>query len=207
MSEDSEEDKNSTGWPEHKMGPWPEYVKTLVRSLWVNGMTPAKIAEKVNEMGVLSKTVHANTISQFMSATKRKDPSILEQRKENIIEFNQVAEEAAAEVKANIINGIKSTTLAIVSEVTDKLPGTIRETMLMLEQAESIKDMREASVALKIQVDVLSKLSGVDIAQRLNEYRGKKEIDLEFAPKSPDEQNGNNATPAVVPVEGWVIER
>lgn len=192
------------GWPAHKMAPWPDHVKVLIEGLWINGLPPLKIAERINEMGVLSKPIHANTISQYMSTLRKKKPEILQARTENIQEFKEAAVEAAGQIKENILGRIKESTMIVTSEVTDKLPNVIRNFLSHLENASEDDDpkiAREWVMSLKMATDILSKFGGLDVANRILEHRGKKLVDLEF--DGPPEDGPKNVTPAVVEIEGW----
>lgn len=197
-----------SGWSSCKMPPYPDHVKELIKGMWMNGMQPAKIAERINEGGFLSKPVHPNSISQFLSQERRKNPKIAETREETIKELNEAAVDAVATVKGQIIGAIKESTMIVAGEVVDRLPKVIRNVMEHLEdcaQDDDPKTVREYAITLKMLTDMLSKLGGIDLAQRVAEFRGKRLVDLEF--DGPKESDLKNATPAVVEIEGWDIGR
>lgn len=202
MSEPEEAEQSKNGWPEHKVGPWPEHVKVLIKGMWLNCIPPAQIAERINALGVLSKPIHANTISQFFTTEKKKDPSIVEKRIEMKTALVEASEQAVAEMHQSYLGKIKESTILVFSEVTDRQPKVIRDILDLLDGEDDPKIIRELSVALKIHVDVLSKLSGADIAARVQEYRGKKLIDVEF--HGQEEDGPRNVTPSVVDVDGWI---
>lgn len=207
MSEEAEiVDNSSTSHPDHRISPWPEHIKILMKGMWLNSMPPSKIAETINGMGVLGKPVHANTISQYFSAEKRKDPSILVEREKTKQELVEAATTAVSEMRDTILGKIKESTLLVFNEATDKLPKSIRHTLQLLDEHEGDpRALREITITLKMQIDILSKLSGADIMQRVQEYRGKKLVDVEFHGQFDDPDGApKNVTPAVVEIEGWV---
>lgn len=186
----------------HVEGPIPDFIKELMRGFWVNNVSPSKIAQIVNDMGVLSYQIHGNTVSQFISGESKRNPEIKEERVAVKEELVQASKDAVVSMRQHVIGKIKDTSLAVVDEVTDTLPTTIRNILAQLND-EDLKPstIRELSVAMKIQIDVLDKLSGMDAARQLYIYEGKKRLDQQYGPVQPEDLK--NVTPTVVQVSGW----
>lgn len=204
MSDEEESSKDSAApsWPEHKMGTWPDWVKELIVGMWTAGTQPKNIAQKVNELGVLSNKVNGHGVSQFLTNYKKSNPEILDKRKESKEELLQVAKELGPQIRQNIVGRMREATLKVIDEVQDGQPDVIRDIMEQLKYAEKPQTLRELSTSLNIQMNILERLSGISAARDLAIYEEKKRIDEKYRPN----QEGDDAKKAgssVVEVDGW----
>lgn len=203
MPDEEKPDKDSTSCPDHKIARWPEYIQVLMLEQWIGGFAPSKIANNINQMGVLADKVHHNSVSQFINRKLKADPSLKDKRKQTKCELVEQAKLQASGLKEHIVGKIKEATLQIRDEVTDELPRGIRTLLDLLRDEDDPKQIKMLTDSLQKQVILLERISGVDVARQIFIHEKKREIDLNFQKELRVSEDLTPKDANIVEIAGW----